>query len=239
MANANPTLFDYAQQEVEQTVSQPRSAFFKDITGQKYNRLVVLGFAGRIRGGSYWKCRCDCGAEVVVRGAQLKNGGTKSCGCLGREGAATRARQRNYRHGMKGTPEYVAWRAMRDRCEKQDHPAYHNYGGRGITVCERWSGSDGFARFIEDMGRRPTTRHTLERRDNGKGYSPDNCRWATTSEQARNKRSNCFIEYDGKRMILADWAKETGLSRYCISGRLRMGWTVKDTLTIPQKRGGN
>lgn len=200
--------------------------------GQRFRRLLTLSDLGHGR----WLCRCDCGREVEVAGRHLRSGNTKSCGCLSRDKAAERARDRNTTHGMGRTPEYRAWNGMKERCGRPSHAAYHNYGGRGVQVCERWSGPHGFAAFLEDMGRRPSPRHTLERIDNSRGYEPGNCHWATTGEQARNKRTNLVIEHDGRRMVLADWAKETGLSRHCISRRLKAGWPVSLIFSRPPRK---
>jgi hypothetical protein len=149
-----------------------------DLTGQKFNRLKVISRANNLSGKTAWNCVCDCGNESIVNGRDLKNGHTKSCGCLAIETRTT--------HGLSKSPEYQVWRAMRSRCLSDNDPRYHDYGGRGITVCDRWNNS--FEAFIEDMGMRPSNDLTLERIDNEKGYFPANCRWATWSDQIRNQR---------------------------------------------------
>ncbi len=123
------------------------------------------------------------------------------------------------RHGLSGSKEYQVWVDMRNRCISPRCKNYINYGGRGITVCDRWSS---FTSFLQDMGPRPSGRLSIERIDNERGYSPDNCRWATYREQLRNTRRTFFIEHDGRRMCVTDWAKELGISPNTIWGRLRL-----------------
>jgi hypothetical protein len=210
----------------------PAQPAFQDLTGRTYGRLTVVAYAGRRR----WHCRCACGSLRVVRGPDLKNGNSKSCGCLSREVSAATARAHNRRHGMRDTPEYAAWKALRGRCLHPGHQAYHNYGARGVRVCERWAGAEGFVNFFADMGPRPSSHHTLERIDNEGHYEPGNCCWATTKAQSRNKRTSFFIEHQGRRLTLAGWAEVTGLSRYCIRRRLKAGWDVARALSAPPRQ---
>ena len=155
-----------------------------DLTGKHYGRLTVLG---RSHGApSTWDCRCECGSLVIVRGGNLHSGSTKSCGCLRRD----HAKQLKIKHGhapKRGRPsrEYRSWQAMKRRCFVSDNDNYRYYGGRGITVCERWKNS--FENFMADMGPRPK-RRTLDRIDSDGNYEPGNCRWATGSEQRLNQR---------------------------------------------------
>lgn len=146
---------------------------FKDLTGQRFGRLV----AQRPERHGRYRCRCDCGGELIVSRGALATGATKSCGCLRRELAAARRTT----HGQTYSPTWWSWAGMHARCRNSKRK---NYGGRGITVCERWRS---FQNFFDDMGERPPGM-TLDRKDNDKGYEPSNCRWATPLEQAANQR---------------------------------------------------
>lgn len=154
------------------------SGQFKDLTGKRFHRLVVIGYVGKSR----WRCRCDCGTIKVVRADCLKDHTTVSCGCYNREVVA----KRETTHGMSKSRVYRIWDAMKSRCENPKNSKYRYYGGRGIKVCKRWSRS--FEAFYQDMGEPPTPQYSIDRIDNDGDYEPGNCRWATMTEQNRNKR---------------------------------------------------
>ncbi len=200
-----------------------------NLVGKRFGRLQVVAREGVLSGEAAWACDCDCGCSVVVRGYSLRKGHTQSCGCLQRERAAL-AKQT---HGLRRTREYNIWFSMKYRCQSESSLAYKDYGGRGVTVCDRWSE---FAAFYADMGPSPKD-GSIERIDNALGYEPSNCRWASAAEQARNKRNNVVIEHDGVSMCLSDWARSIGVSRGCLRGRLRRGWTSADIFQRPKKNG--
>ena len=158
-----------------------------DITGLRVGYLTALEYHSSNGRRSLWRVRCDCGAELTLSASELKKQSSRgviaSCGCKRRETQS----QRKLTHGMSKHPAFAVWSSMLARCTRASHPAWKNYGGRGITVCSRWV--DSFASFWGDMGPSYQPGLTLDRKDNERGYSPDNCRWATYKEQAANTRS--------------------------------------------------
>lgn len=168
--------------------------------------------------GRFYLCKCHCGESVVASKKAIRI--LKSCGCKLR--------------GVHKEIEYKSYTAMKSRCSDINHHAYSKYGGRGITVCERWLDKDnGYRWFIEDMGRRPSLEYSIDRIDNNKGYSPENCRWATSTQQNRNSRNIHTLEYNGKTVTISEWSELTGISISAISSRLSRGWTIEQALTIP------
>ncbi len=209
---------------------KPRRMSVIDRTGRRYGRLVVLSRAPNLETShgpvTQWRCRCDCGNEVFVRGPGLAKGergkgGTRSCGCLTRE--------KPIKHGMARTPVYRVWHTMVQRCTNPTNTHWASYGGRGITVCERWRD---FANFYADMGA-PKPGFTLDRIDNERGYGPENCRWATRQEQGNNRRTNVLVSWDGHKRTIADWGRVTGLGKSTISRRIAAGWPVDRALSQP------
>lgn len=192
-----------------------------DLKGKKMGRLTPIQEAGSTKDKKIkWLCLCDCGNTVVVIGKELKSGGTKSCGCLRREVCKLNAVIiHGDAVGGKITPEYLAWINMKCRCYDENDDSYKNYGERGIIVCDRWLNS--YKNFLEDMGRRPSNLHSLERKDNDGIYEPSNCKWATQGVQSRNRRTNVWLEHDGQRMILLDWAHKWGIKYQVIERMLK------------------
>lgn len=194
-----------------------------NLSGQRFGRWTVLGYVGRAR----WKCLCDCGSARDVAGHYLKTGVSRSCGCLQRELLSARART----HGMKKTPEYRAWSSMRSRCLDKAHDAYKNYGGRGITICERWNL---FQNFFADMGPKPSPKHSLDRYpDNNGNYEPGNVRWATLMEQELNRRTIRVVEFNGKQYPRSALARLHGVPYRLFVERLEYGWPVEKALSTP------
>lgn len=214
-----------------------------DLTGKRFGKLEVLGRSTAIRGRAAWICRCDCGNHRAVRSDRLQDRRARSCGGKG----CRRVKTVDEIHRKT----YQSWWAMIDRCSNPKCGAWKNYGGRGIRVCLRWRV---FARFLIDMGRKPSPKHTIERDDVNGDYTPTNCRWITKAEQRRNLRNSIYIErdggfvgladilaeldativgYEGEQMSLMQVAAKLGASREAVHGRLKLGWSVADALLVP------
>lgn len=207
---------------------KPKGPKFQDIEGQRFGRLTLIGFYGRENNKTFWYCKCDCGNIVRVWAKNLKRGETRSCGCLAKEVATIHGQN----SGGAPTPVHRAWAAMLSRCRNENNIHYPYYGGRGITVCERWLK---FENFYEDMGERPRGA-SIDRIDNDKGYRKDNCRWATTIEQANNKSNNHSITLNDKTQTVAQWAEEIGISPFTIYNRInKLGWSGERALTTPAR----
>lgn len=180
-----------------------------DITGNKYGKLTVLS---RGQYGSNkdikWVCLCECGKVKEISGISLREGRSISCGCWRIEKMQTALGQ------ACKTTEYVIWNGLKGRCYNKKNKDYPNYGGRGIGVCPRWLGKNGFKNFLDDMGKRPSNEYTLDRFPNNETgwYEPLNCRWGTDEQQRRNTRTNRWFEFGDKRMISSDWAREFKIS---------------------------
>jgi len=206
-----------------------RGCRFQDLTGIRFGQLSVLRLDKIEDGRSWWLCKCDCGVELSVRSNNLKQK-TKSCGCRNYR-KCRQGKFRQGKHGLSKSVEYRTWITMLQRCLDENCKSYSRYGGRGITVCERWLL---FENFFADMGMRPSKRHSIDRIDNEKGYGPDNCRWATQKEQTRNTRRNRHLVLNGITKTLAEWEELTGISHVTITARIdRHGWDVERALTTP------
>lgn len=198
-----------------------------DISGQRFGRLVALDL--RIDGKtSKWRCLCDCGSESLVQCGSLVHGNTKSCGCLKRD--VTIARNTTHGQSVRGnrTTEHRTWLAIKERCYNPNADKYRYYGGRGITVCDRWRGS--FEDFFADMGPKPTRRHTIDRKDSNGNYDPLNCEWVTQAEQTRNTRRNIRITKDGVTLVASEWDRRLGFKEGTIKGRIARGWPMERLL---------
>lgn len=188
-----------------------------DLTGKVFGRLTVIEkfypdeatITPSAKNRTHWRCLCECGNERVVLGKYLMKGDSTSCGCHSLE--------RSY--GQTKNPEYCVWSGMKHRCYDKDNEKYPDYGARGITVCDRWLVS--FSNFLEDMGKRTSPKHTIDRRDNDGNYEKSNCRWATSRQQTRNKRNNHWIEHNGMKMIMNDWAEYFGIDQSSLHEMLK------------------
>lgn len=197
----------------------PSDRRFKNLTGQVFGKFTVLSFAGNRR----WLCRCECGREVKVAGYHLTGEKSKAC-----------TKCAKVTHGKSKTVEHKTWLAMRERCNNPKCRYFKHYGGRGIKVCERW---DSFELFLQDVGPRPSPKHSLDRYpDNDGNYEPGNVRWATESEQKRNQRSRTQYVFNGRSQLLSEWAEELGIPRATLSNRLYEGWTIERAFTTPVKK---
>lgn len=190
----------------------------RNLTSETFGQLTAIRpTAERVKTSIVWECRCRCGRLVYVAARYLSRLNTRSCGCVRSRRAERPGRERSI------------WIDMRNRCNNPNNKRFYRYGARGIRVCERWNN---FKSFLKDMGPCPA-RMSIERIDNDGDYTPENCRWATNREQARNMCSNRMIEFRGKTLCLVDWSIATGLSADVIYARLKMGWSVERSLTQP------
>jgi hypothetical protein len=220
----------------EVTAQQNRASIEAIEPGFRWGRLSYVGEAGCTRHGDRLvRCLCDCGQETNTRLDGLRAGTAQSCGCLRNEVNAERLRT----HGMsavdggKASPEYRAWGNMIQRCHNPNNAAYHNYGGRGIEVCDRWRNS--FKAFLEDMGCRPGPGYSIDRIDVNGNYEPGNCRWATAKVQRANQRTRTptLFAFKGQLRTLKEWSRETGIAYATLLMRFRMGWSLERAFTTP------
>lgn len=206
---------------------------FKDMSGLRFTRLTVISQAESDRNGNArWHCQCDCGTKTITSGFTLRNGEAKSCGCLTTEQMV----ERNTKHSLAGTPEYMTWAYLIQRCTNPNSTHYHNYGGRGIRVSEEWVTS--FEAFYAHIGPRPSAKHSIDRINNEGHYEPGNVRWATKREQNTNRRNNRYVTYKGKRVALAIAIEMagTGISYKGVCGRLERGWSLEEALDTPPNK---
>lgn len=192
-----------------------------DLINQRFGKLLVKERCGYIQKNTKqptWLCQCDCGRSVLALGYQLRNGSQKSCGCLRKTNART--------HGLSETVEYTSWRAMNERCSNPNNSHYSKYGGRGVTVCERWRS---FENFLTDMGLRPLN-HSLERKENDRNYEPSNCVWASPEQQSRNTSRSVKLTFNSETLCLKDWAKRLGITDGALTYRLKH-WSFEKAMT--------
>lgn len=200
-----------------------------DLTDKQFGRLRVVERAHNSpHGKAQWRCICACGKEVLCISGNLVQGVSRSCGCINTE--------RVTKHGLHTTPEYQAWADMKTRCTCATNKSFRNYGGRGISYCPSW---EEFSVFITDMGVRPSPQHTLDRIDNNKGYSANNCRWVVMKTQQRNKRSNVFALFNGEEKCISTIAEDNNVSYGALLKRIKKGESVEsavNTLRTKKRR---
>lgn len=204
------------------------------LTGQRFGRLVVIErVQNNIHQKTMWRCQCDCGNEVCVIGSRLKNGLTLSCGCLQKE----TAKQTLFIHGETSTRLHSIWKDMKRRCYNPRRKEWADYGGRGIDVCAEWKES--YMKFRDwALANGYNDNLSLDRVNNDRGYSPENCRWATNIQQAENKRNNITVEYDGREQCLGAWVREFGYSYgQCRWYVVERGWSWSDVINFMEKKG--
>ncbi len=204
----------------------------KDLTGQRFGRLTVISLSDKkleYSRSAVWLCRCDCGNEIITSSTCLKSGDTLSCGCLHREIMSEVGKARTT-HGLRHTPEYDAWSNMKRRCCSENGRDYKNYGGRGISVCDRWLNS--FENFYADMGLKPSPDHSIDRIDNDGNYEPNNCRWATAEEQSNNRRNIVRYSYNGGDYTYTQLARIFDISEEPLRQKLIAGWPVEKAIEL-------
>jgi len=193
-----------------------------DITGQKFNKLTAISFSRRVKDSQYyWLFECECGKIFEYQVYSVIDGRKKSCG---------HDKHLECQIGRPRTKEYRTWANIKTRCLNPKTINSKDYLGRGITVCDRWLNS--FKNFLDDMGRAPSCKHSIDRIDNDKGYSPDNCRWATQVEQSNNTRSNVHVTINGETKTIMQWCRIIGVPDSTIWSRIRRGRTPYEALTL-------
>lgn len=198
-----------------------------DITGERYGNLVaVCRTQNKTKGGGYkWLFRCDCGNEKEIPSNSVRSGLVKSCGCMVRKHGDT--------DGHKKSRLYVIWVNMHQRCKNKNNPEFKYWGGKGITVCEEWQEYAAFKKWAIENGYKNDL--SIDRIDGNKGYTPDNCRWATALQQNRNQSSNHFITLDGKTKTLSEWIEISPITVSTYHKRKRKGMTDRDALFTPNR----
>lgn len=199
-----------------------------DITGVKNNYLTAVRRENNYKGtrDNYWVCKCDCGKLTIVRKYDFLHGKTKSCGCRSNEIKSAS----KFKHGdaKKDTPLYYVWSSMRQRCNNSNHPAYKNYGSRGISVCKEWDDYSVFKEWALASGYKKGL--SLDRIDNDGNYCPENCKWSTFIEQQNNRRCSFYITYNGITRTATEWSRIVNKSDTTIKERIKRGWSVEDAL---------
>lgn len=200
-------------------------AKFQDLTGKRFGKLVVIERTNNRGKHTMWKCKCDCGNYTITGASELKNGTTKSCGCLKFE-------RRNEKHGLSKTRLHRIWCKMKERCLNENNPAYKWYGGRGINVCKEWL--DDFVSFYNwSIKNGYSDDLSIDRIDVNGNYEPNNCRWIPLKEQALNTRNTKFLTYNGETKTVAEWCEIKGIKRTTLLNRIRSGYSAEECFEVP------
>lgn len=201
----------------------------EDFTNKTINNILLLSFSHKKSNKRYWICKCFCGNEFTTVALDVKYEHTTSCGCKIKEHLKSGKARRT--HGKRKSLEYNTWAKLKDRCYNKNDKKYKDYGGRGITVCDTWLNS--FQQFLEDMGEKPSPKHSIERKDNNGNYCKENCVWETKKKQAINRRNTTFIEYNGEIKPLAEWAEIFNIRINTLHSRINHKWDIHKALTTP------
>lgn len=203
-------------------ISERKGNGFKDLTGNKYGRLTVVGLSPKKSGRkSFWVCKCLCGNEHLVRSDSLKSGNVQSCGCLKKEQDKDNL-TKNHRHKESHTHLYKTWLGMKARVSNRNNKRYERYGGRGITMCDDWlKNYESFRDWAKRNGYDENL--TIERVDVNGNYEPNNCTWIPFAEQANNRTTTIWVEWEGRKQNIAQWAKELGFNRRTLYDRYHRG----------------
>lgn len=202
---------------------------YKDISGQRFGTLTAIRYHGNNSGGSaIWVCLCDCGKEHLARGTGLRYGEINSCGCTMSDMLSKLHTKHGNARDNKRSREYCIWLNMKQRCNNPKNTNYKYYGARGIKLCDSWNNS--FESFLEEMGAAPSIDHTIDRDDVNGDYNKANCNWVLWEQQIRNKRKSIWIEYDGRKMILAEWSRELGIHYSVLMFHIRKNRSIEQIL---------
>ena len=196
-----------------------------DLTNQRFGRLIVTEYIGRINKHSIYKCKCDCGGETTTTSNNLRRNHTLSCGCYNKE----QFKAASITHNLSKHPLYTSWVGMRNRCYFKKHNRYKHYGAKGINVCEEWKNTfiDFYNWAISNGWNKGLS---IDRIDNNKDYCPSNCKFSTTKEQNRNRTSNVTLTIDGVSKIIIEWAETVNISPTIIRDRIKRGWSIKESV---------
>lgn len=206
-----------------------------DLTGQRFGRLIVIERCGSHNGSALWRCKCDCGNEKTINGAQLRNGSTRSCGCLQHDIASANMTTHGATIGRNRSRLYGVWAGMLTRTRNSNATNYDYYGGRGIKVCDEWLDFKNFRIWAESNGYDYNAKYgkcTLDRIDDDGDYCPENCRWVDQTAQANNQRSNVNITYNGETHNLKQWSEILCINYSTLKSKIHKGMTIDEIINI-------